>query len=624
MKKFFAFLVVLVLVPLFCSAFAESSIDVVYHYYADSWSVSHEGDAWSGFYAELLHEVDEIDDALTIATEDGVEDFTPLINQMMTPGGTDVDLLVPVQGAMPLPDGLFGSRPCLAQAPVVVTKADSGIVSIADLAACNVAIYPDFLAEQVDGYNAAHPGQELAFGTAYTSPNGFYDDYIGKLGSGYDAVLLPLTAVSEYLIGENADQYTLIEIPDAKALWTWEYFMVYPRETDALRAQIESDIDTLVANGAYTELCMKYFGVDLAAYIDSGAAPTAASPEGAEAVEAAQPDEAAEAAEAAPVVYDDRDTVRKVQQALNDAGFPCGTPDGMAGKKTKAALEAYQAEHGLEVTGEIDGALLEAMGLATPGQTGAEPEAEAGETVAEPEAEASEADAEPEAETSEASAEPAAQVSGAADMAALGVPELPEEVSAVIGNIPETVDGFEDAFDIQRRLAQRDEIQPLSVLEALWADGTATFPDAGIDWTGWTGRVSAWLHEEGSADAKIELELSAVDGQVTAALKDVMPEDTLWAELRLSSPDNHFVLEAEKHVDMSDGAPLDDIRLRVDFTTASGEAWYHWYRNYRFKHSDVWDNYDSVQYRVAKDGGESKWTAYYDEHGRIESCEYSE
>ena len=34
-------------------------------------------------------------------------------------------------------------------------------------------------------------------------------------------------------------------------------------------------------------------------------------------------------------VYDDKDTVLKVQQALNDAGFDCGAPDGVAGKKQK-------------------------------------------------------------------------------------------------------------------------------------------------------------------------------------------------------------------------------------------------------------------------------------------------
>ena len=65
-----------------------------------------------------------------------------------------------------------------------------------------------------------------------------------------------------------------------------------------------------------------------------------------------------------PVVYTDKDTVKKVQQALNDANYPCGTPDGVAGKKTKAAIKDYQKDHGLTVTGTVTDELLVSMGLA--------------------------------------------------------------------------------------------------------------------------------------------------------------------------------------------------------------------------------------------------------------------
>ena len=61
--------------------------------------------------------------------------------------------------------------------------------------------------------------------------------------------------------------------------------------------------------------------------------------------------------------YTDKDTVKKVQQALNDAGYDCGTPDGAAGKKTKAAITSYQTDKGLTVTGVIDDELLLALGL---------------------------------------------------------------------------------------------------------------------------------------------------------------------------------------------------------------------------------------------------------------------
>ena len=55
------------------------------------------------------------------------------------------------------------------------------------------------------------------------------------------------------------------------------------------------------------------------------------------------------------------ETVKEVQQALNDAGFNCGTPDGVAGNNTKNAISEYQQSNGMTVTGEIDDELLEAL-----------------------------------------------------------------------------------------------------------------------------------------------------------------------------------------------------------------------------------------------------------------------
>ena len=72
---------------------------------------------------------------------------------------------------------------------------------------------------------------------------------------------------------------------------------------------------------------------------------------------------------ATAATYTDKDTVKKVQQALNDAGYNCGTPDGVAGKKTAAAITQYQTDKGLEATGTIDDALLEAMGIEKAGDS---------------------------------------------------------------------------------------------------------------------------------------------------------------------------------------------------------------------------------------------------------------
>jgi photosystem II stability/assembly factor-like uncharacterized protein len=57
------------------------------------------------------------------------------------------------------------------------------------------------------------------------------------------------------------------------------------------------------------------------------------------------------------------ETALKVQQALNAAGYSVGVPDGRAGKQTAAALEQYQADHHLAVTGQIDEATLKSLGM---------------------------------------------------------------------------------------------------------------------------------------------------------------------------------------------------------------------------------------------------------------------
>ena len=61
--------------------------------------------------------------------------------------------------------------------------------------------------------------------------------------------------------------------------------------------------------------------------------------------------------------YTDVETIKKVQNALNEAGFNCGTVDGIAGSGTYAALNAYQEANGLPVENLITDDLLAAMGI---------------------------------------------------------------------------------------------------------------------------------------------------------------------------------------------------------------------------------------------------------------------
>jgi len=61
--------------------------------------------------------------------------------------------------------------------------------------------------------------------------------------------------------------------------------------------------------------------------------------------------------------YSDKETVKKAQTALNEAGYDCGKPDGIAGKGTKAAVTAYQTDKGLTANGAITHELLVSLGL---------------------------------------------------------------------------------------------------------------------------------------------------------------------------------------------------------------------------------------------------------------------
>lgn len=46
------------------------------------------------------------------------------------------------------------------------------------------------------------------------------------------------------------------------------------------------------------------------------------------------------------------------REYLNQNGYDCGNPDGIAGKKTIAALKKFQKDHGLFASGYIDDSLM--------------------------------------------------------------------------------------------------------------------------------------------------------------------------------------------------------------------------------------------------------------------------
>jgi photosystem II stability/assembly factor-like uncharacterized protein len=66
----------------------------------------------------------------------------------------------------------------------------------------------------------------------------------------------------------------------------------------------------------------------------------------------------------------DTATITRVQEALNNAGYHLGTPDGRGGSVTIAALKRFQGDRHLPVTGKFDDITLSALGVSRAKQGG--------------------------------------------------------------------------------------------------------------------------------------------------------------------------------------------------------------------------------------------------------------
>lgn len=66
----------------------------------------------------------------------------------------------------------------------------------------------------------------------------------------------------------------------------------------------------------------------------------------------------------APV--ESREHVKKLQEALKDKGEDPGAVDGIMGRKTRAAISAFQKANGLKVTARLDDQTAEKLGVQKP------------------------------------------------------------------------------------------------------------------------------------------------------------------------------------------------------------------------------------------------------------------
>lgn len=61
--------------------------------------------------------------------------------------------------------------------------------------------------------------------------------------------------------------------------------------------------------------------------------------------------------------FNDTELIKLVQEKLNEVGHDCGTPDGINGQRTAAAIREFQSQKGLAETSLIDNELLKALGI---------------------------------------------------------------------------------------------------------------------------------------------------------------------------------------------------------------------------------------------------------------------
>ena len=68
----------------------------------------------------------------------------------------------------------------------------------------------------------------------------------------------------------------------------------------------------------------------------------------------------------APVIAPARIGLREAQSLLAGMGYDPGAADGVAGRRTTAALRAFQRDHGLPTSGRLDDATRQALARPSP------------------------------------------------------------------------------------------------------------------------------------------------------------------------------------------------------------------------------------------------------------------
>lgn len=153
-------------------------------------------------------------------------------------------------------DSYTWTKPYMENSQVFVVGKDSGIKTLADLAGKVVEVQADSSAEkalQADGKLAE------TFGTLQTTPDyntAFMDLEMGAV----DAVAMDVI-VAAYQIEQRKADFVILE----EALAAEEYGVGFKKGNEALRDQVQEQLEAMAADGTLKKISEKWFGKDVTA-----------------------------------------------------------------------------------------------------------------------------------------------------------------------------------------------------------------------------------------------------------------------------------------------------------------------------------------------------------------------
>ena len=307
-----------------------------------------------GLEVDLLKAIDEADDRIEMEFA-GYQAQPGEYALLTKEDGCDLRIGFFSEESIGVTGDSLSDGPYLCSLPVYVAASDnSSIQSAEDMAGKKALVMADGpIPGNLAAYNEAHPDRPIEIEEYRGSSSDIYFFLITATnGSPKGAAICDALSASQCAADYEADLgcgLNLIPIPDAEQLdMRGAWFVFTDPEDTGLRTILQEDVALLASDGTIGEMTQKACGVDLTPVLPKDASGSDASGGG----------------EEDSAVYSDPETIRDVQILLNEAGYDCGTADGIAGSRTNEAVMAYKADNGLNAeNADITGEMLKLLGL---------------------------------------------------------------------------------------------------------------------------------------------------------------------------------------------------------------------------------------------------------------------